>query len=159
MTDTVPLSDEVLALMRNAAQKAIESGAPFLSPRAILLAMLDDPFIGPTLGAAVNREKVRGAQDSGTDALRAADDIFPDGEAVPIARYDTLAFKTPDGRANVWLNREALQIFVEGAHRAQDRYVPKDLALGVAAQAVHAPSVLSAIGVEPGVLTEAIYKL
>ena len=157
--DQVPLSDELLALMRKAAQKAMDLGEGFISARSILLAMLDDPGLGPPLASVVNRDKVLSAEEAGTSALRLADDVFADGDSPSLARYDTIAFKTPDGRTNVWINREAYQIFIEGAQRVEERYLPKHLALGMAAQAVHAPGMLAAIRVEPGVLADAIYKL
>lgn len=158
--EQVPLSDELLAVMRRAAQKAIELREPFITPRTILLSLLDDSDVGPAMSAVVNREKVLAANvDENFGVVRLVDDFLPDGEQAAMTRYDTLAFKTPDGRNSMWLNRDAYQIFIEGAQRAEERYFPKQLALGVAAEAVRAPGVLAAIRVEPGLLTDAIYKL
>ena len=157
--DQVPLTDELLALMRKAAQKAIEGNEAFITPRSLLLALLDDPHVGPPLASVVNRDRVLGAEEAGTNALRLPDDVFATEEPAAMRRYDTIAFKTPDGRSSMWLNREAYRIFIEGAQRVEERYLPKHVALGMAAQAVHAPGMLTAIRVEPGVLADAIYKL
>ncbi|HEV3152747.1 MAG TPA: hypothetical protein VGZ02_02970 [Candidatus Baltobacteraceae bacterium] len=159
MTDALPLSDELLSLMRASAQKALDLHEGFITPRALLLTMVDDPYLGPRIAGVVNREKVLSAETSSTHAVRLPDDTFEAGDPAAIARYDTISFKTPDGRSSVWLTREAYDIFVEGAQRAGERYMPKHLALGFAAEAMHAPAVLAAIKVEPGALSEAIYRL
>lgn len=159
--EQVPLTDELLSCMRRAARTAIELKEPFITPRSLLLALLDDPAIGVPLTAVVNREKVVSAQvtENATGLTRLLEDRMEDGEQPAMVRYDTLAFKTPDGRTSMWLNKDAYKIFVEGAQRVDSRYYPKHLALGIAAQAIHAPGVLAAIRVEPGVLADAIYKL
>lgn len=158
--EQIPLSDELFAVMRNAARKAIDLREPFITPRGILLALLEDPVIGSGINDVVNREKVLAAKvDENFGVVRLVDDFLPDGEQAAMTRYDTLAFKTPDGRASMWLSRDAYHIFIEGAQRADDRYSPKHLALGLAAEAVRAPGVLAAIRVEPGILADAIYKL
>ena len=156
----IPLSSELLGLMRRAAQKAIELKEPFITPRAILLALLDDPAMGPAIATVVNREKVAGVEVSESPGMtRLVEERMENGEQPAMARYDTLAFKTPDGRTSMWLNKDAYTIFIEGAQRVEDRYFPKHLALGLAAQAIHAPGLLTAIRVEPGVFADAIYKL
>ncbi len=158
--EQIPLSDELLIVMRRAARKAIELREPFITPRALLLSLLDDPSVGTAMAAVVNREKVLAANvDENFGVVRLIDDFLPDGEQPAMTRYDTLAFKTPDGRSSMWLNRDAYHIFIEGAQRVEDRYYPKQLALGIAAEAVRAPGVLAAIRVEPGILVDAIYKL
>lgn len=159
MSDTVPLSEELLRMMRAAARNAIELREPFITPRAILLALMDEPAVGIALSPVVNKDRVLEvgpAQEFGV--MRVLDEAT-DGQAPAMTRYDTLAFKTPDGRTSMWLSRDAYDIFVEGAQRVEDRYYPKQLALGLAFQAVHAPGVLTAIHVEPGALADAIYKL
>jgi hypothetical protein len=158
--EQIPLSDELLNVMRRAARKAIDLREPFITPRAILLSLLEDPAVGPAIATVVNREKVLSANvDENFGVVRLVDDFLPEGEQPAMTRYDTLAFKTPDGRSSMWLNRDAHHIFIEGAQRIEDRYYPKHLALGVAAEAVRAPGVLAAIRVEPGLLTDAIYKI
>ena len=158
--EQIALSEELLGVMRNAARKAQELRESFITPRAILLALLDDPGVGPAIAGVVNPQKVLAADvEQDATAARAIEEVLPDGEQPAITAYDTLAFKTPDSRASMWLTREALRIFIEGAHRADERYFPKHLALGFAAQAVHAPGVLAAIRVEPGFLADAIYRI
>lgn len=159
LTDAVPLSDELLKLMRASAKKALELHEGFITPRALLLTMMDDPALGPGISSVVNRDKVLSAETPATQASRLPDDTFEIGDQASVARFDTICFKTPDGNSSVWLTREAYDIFIEGAQRADDRYTPKHLALGFAAEARHAPGVLSAIKVDPGVLAEAIYRL
>jgi hypothetical protein len=158
--EQVPLTPELLGVMRRAAQRAIDLKEQFITPRAILLALLEDPGIGPAIAGVVNRDKVLSAQVGDNAGItRLLEDPMPEGEQPAMARYDTIAFKTPDGRTSVWLNRDAYSIFIEGARRVQERYYPKHLALGLAAEAITAPGVLAAARVEPGVLADAIYKL
>lgn len=158
--EQVPLTTELLGVMRRAARKAIDLKEPFITPRAMLLSLLEDPGIGPAISSVVNRDKVLGAEVSENAGMtRLIEERMENGEQPAMARYDTLAFKTPDGRTSMWLNKDAFNIFIEGAQRVDDRYYPKHLALGLAAQAIHAPGLLIAIRVEPGVLADAIYKL
>lgn len=158
--EQVPLTLELLGVMRRAAKKALDLKEPFITPRAMLLALLDEPDIGQVIGGVVNRDRVLAAQvGENTGLTRLIEERMEDGEQPAMARYDTIAFKTPDGRTSVWLNKDAYHIFIEGAQRVEERYTPKHLALGIAAQAIHAPGVLAAIRVEPGVLADAIYKL
>lgn len=157
--EQIPLSEELLLLMRAAAQQAVALGETFITPRALLLAMLDDPLIGTPLRNVVNRERLIAAQVAATGAGRLPQDTFAAGDPSVLPRYDTLAFKTPDGQRSVWLSQDAYQAFIEGAQRVEGRYMPRHVALGLAAQAVHAPGILAAIRVEPGVVIDAIYKL
>lgn len=157
--EQLPLTKELLALMRRAARAAIELHEPFVTPRAILLALIDDPGIGPAIAAVVVRDKVLAADAVEIAAPRPIEEHLEESEQPAMVRYDTLAFKTPDGRASMWLSKDAYDVFVEGAQRVEERYSPKHLALGLAAEAIRAPGVLAAIRVEPGVLTDAIYKL
>lgn len=159
MTEALPLSEALLRTMRTAAKKSIELREPFVTPRAILLALLDDAEIGPALSTVVNKEKVLAANVEPNYGVARIAEEHAEGEEPPMARYDTLAFKTPDGRTSVWLARDAYNTFIEGARRVEERYEPKHLALGLAAQAVLAPGVLAAIRVEPGVFADAVYKI
>lgn len=158
--EQVPLTAELLGVMRRAARKAIDLKEPFITPRSILLSLLEDPGIGPALAGVVNRDKVLSAEVGESAGMtRLIEERMENGEQPAMTRYDTLAFKTPDGRTSMWLNKDAYNIFIEGAQRVDDRYYPKHLALGLAAEAIQAPGVLAAIRVEPGVLADAIYKL
>ena len=51
--EQIPLSDELLAVMRGAARYALQLREPFVTARAMLLGLLDDPKIGPTIRADV----------------------------------------------------------------------------------------------------------
>jgi hypothetical protein len=158
--EQVPLTPELLAVMRRAARKALDLKEQFVTPRAILLSLLEDAGIGPAIAGVVNRDRVLAAQVSENAGItRLIEDPMPEGEQPAMLRYDTIAFKTPDGRTSVWLNKDAYNIFIEGARRVEERYYPRQLALGLAAEAIQAPGVLAAIRVEPGVLADAIYKI
>lgn len=160
--EQVPLSDDLLALMRRAAAVALRLREPFVSARSLLLALLDDRHAGPLLGAVVRRDKLEELpvpEDNRKGLARLPESGLDGGELPAIARYDTLGFKTPDGKTTVWLSREAYAIFNEGARRAEGAYEPKHLAFGLAAEAIKTNGVLSALNVEPGRITEAIYKL
>lgn len=158
--EQVPLTPELLGVMRRAARNALDLKEQFITPRAILLSLLEDPGIGPALAGVVNRDKVLAVQVAENGGrTRLLEDPMPEGEQPAMARYDTIAFKTPDGRTSLWLNKDAYNMFIEGARRVDERYYPKQLALGIASEAIHAPGVLAAIRVEPGVLADAIYKL
>ncbi len=160
--EQVPLSDELLALMRRAAAAALRLREPFISARALLLALLDDAHAGPMLAGVVRRDKLEELpvpDDNRKGVVRLQESGLENGELPSIVRFDTLGFKTPDGRTTVWLSREAFAIFNEGARRVEGRYLPKHLAFGLAAEAVKTNGVLSALNIEPGTVTEAIYKL
>ncbi|MFN2448420.1 MAG: hypothetical protein ABR508_01315 [Candidatus Baltobacteraceae bacterium] len=154
--ENLPLSDELLQTMRLAAKIAIELGEPFITPRVLLLALLEEPSLGPAIGRVIFKQKLLAADvENNFGSLRAIDEFLP-GETAAMTRYNTLAFKTPDGRTSMWLSREALNVFVEGAKRVNGRYDPRELALGIAADAVHSPGILAAIRVQPGVLGDAV---
>ena len=158
----VPLSADLLALMRRAAAIALRLREPFVSARSLLLSLLEDRHAGPALGAVVRRDKLEALpvpEDNRKGIARLQERGLSNGELPAIVRYDTLGFKTPDGKTTVWLSREAFAIFNEGARRVEGAYEPKHLAFGLAAEAIKTNGVLSALNVEPGSVTEAIYKL
>jgi hypothetical protein len=160
--EQVPLSDELLTVMRGSAGYALKLREPFVTARGLLLALLDDPDIGPALADVVPRDKLMELEPSGDSrnaATRIPESGLPSGERGALPRFDTLAFKLPEGNASVWLGREAFTIFCEGANRADGRYMPRHLAFGLASEALRSPGILSAIRVEPGKLTDAIYNL
>ncbi|MDQ2992164.1 MAG: hypothetical protein M3R30_05000 [Candidatus Eremiobacteraeota bacterium] len=159
--EQVPLSEELLTLMRRAAATLLRLHEPFISSRALLLALLDDPHAGSVLAGVVRRDKLEELpvpEDNRRGLARAQERGLDSGELPAIVRFDTLGFKTPDGKTTVLLSREAYAIFNEGARRVEDRYLPKHLAYGLAAEAVKTNGVLSALNIEPGSVTEAIYK-
>jgi hypothetical protein len=160
--EQIPLSDELLAVMRGSAAYALQLREPFITARGLLLALLDDPQIGPAITDVVPRDKLLEIEPSGdlrNAATRIPDSGLPSGERGALPRYDTLAFKLPEGNASVWLGREAFSIFCEGANRADGRYMPRHLAFGLASEALRSPGILASIRVEPGKLTDAIYNL
>ncbi len=82
-------------------------------------------------------------------------------ERAALARFDTLAFKLPEGIRSVWLSREVYSAFIEGAHRVEEgaQYSPKHLAYGIAADAIRAPGLLSSMQIPPGTLSDAIAQI
>jgi hypothetical protein len=160
------LSDDVLTLMRNAARLAGEVKEPFITVRTLLLALLDDAVVGPALQAVVPREKLETyalPEDAATRlvASRVPEPNMQNGERAAMLRFNTLAFKTPDGAKSVWLSREAFQIWNEAGKRAGDGepLLPKHLAFGIAADAIRTPGVLAALHISPGDVNDAIRPL
>jgi hypothetical protein len=161
--EQIPLSNELLELMRNAAATAQRLKEPFITTRAILLALLDEPSIGPALVEVLPREKLEGFTPEGDVkkliASRRQEPAMEPGERPSILRFDTLAFKTPDGATSVWLSREAFTAFAEGAQRAEGVYLPKHLAFGIAADAIRSQGILNALQIPPGAVSEALLSL
>ncbi len=164
--DQIFLSDEILALMRNAAAIAQRLKEPFITTRTLLVALLDDPALGEKLVDVLPREKLEGYElpaeaAQRLTASRVQESKMPSGERAALLRFNTLAFKLPDGSKNVWLSREAYQVWNEGAKRVEDgaKYMPKHLAFGIAADAVRSPGVLTDLRVSPGDVSEAILAL
>jgi hypothetical protein len=85
--------------------------------------------------------------------------VPPSGEYDVLPTYDTLAFKTPEGRTSVWLSRDAYQAFLTGAEKAQDGYGRSHLAFGMAACAAQKPEPFLALGIAPGAFAQAAYEL
>jgi hypothetical protein len=160
--EQIQLSDELLVVMRNSGRYAQQLREPFITARALLLALLDSDRIGSTLAAVIPRDKLldlEPVEDVRTTAARLPESGSTGSEKPSMPRYDTLAFKLPEGTASVWLSREAFTIFIEGANRAQERYLPQHLAFGLVTQALRTPGVLAALRVEPGKVTEALRQL
>ena len=156
------LSRELLAVMRGAAATSLRFGEPFITTRAILLALLDDPQIGAALSAVLPRDRLEAlpaGEGPKYSATRLAEPHIQVAERPAMQRYDTLAFKTPDGDQSLWLSREALLAFQEGAQRAQGRYLPKHLIYGIAARAERSPGVFAAMHLSPGAISDAVFAL
>lgn len=159
--EQIPLSDELLRVMRRGAELSQQNGEMFVTPRSLMLALLDDPSVGPAIAPVVSREKLNALPPPEHELggmIRVSDERLA-GEVPALVRYNTLAFKTPNGKSTLWLNKESLDVFMEGAQRVSAAYLPKHLAMGFAAEAIRMPGVLAAIRVEPGRLTDAIYRL
>ena len=164
--DQILLSDEVLALMRNAAHLAGELHEPFITVRTLLLALLDEPAIGPKLAEVLPRERLDAyelPENAGMrlTASRVPEPNMPSGERAALLRFNTLAFKVPDGSKSVWLSREAYNVWSEGARRVEEgqRFEPKHIAFGIAADAVRVPGVLAELHIAAGDVTDALLKL
>ncbi len=160
------LSDEILQLMRRAAQLAGTVREPFITVRSMLLALLDDPRLGPALQDVLPRERLERYEMAAEAAKANIASRVPEppmqaGERAAMLRFDTLAFKVPDGSKSIWLSHEAFNAWNEGAKRVEDgaRYLPKHLAFGIAADAVRVPGVLAALHLSPGEVNDAIMKL
>ncbi|HVA29504.1 MAG TPA: hypothetical protein VNF68_15080 [Candidatus Baltobacteraceae bacterium] len=164
--DQIFLSEEILALMRNAAAIAQRLKEPFITTRTLLVALLDDPALGEKLVDVLPREKLEAYElpaqaAQRLTASRVQESKMPPGERAALLRFNTLAFKLPDGSKSVWLSREAYQVWNEGAKRVEDgaKYMPKHLAFGIAADAVRSPGVLTDLRVSPGDVSETILTL
>jgi hypothetical protein len=160
------LSDDVLAMMRNAARLAGTLHEPFITIRTLLLALLEEPAIAPAIAEIVPREKLEQyvlPEDAAArmTAKRVQEPNIPAGERPAILRFDTLAFKVPDGSKSVWLSREALIVWDEAAKRVEEdeKFEPRHVALGIAADAIKTPGILAAMGISPGDFSEAVMKL
>ncbi len=156
------ISDDLLTVMRSAVAHSLRLKEPAVTPRALLLALLEDATIGPAIAELIDREKLEEQPVPPTIRLgmtRLPEKGLLPGEAAALARYDTLAFKSPDGKQSLWLNREAYAVFMEAAQRAEGTFAPKHLAFGLAAEATQSPAVLATLRIQPGKLTDAIYKL
>jgi len=160
------LSDEILALMRSAAAISQRLKEPFITIRTLLVALLDDPALGERLAKALPREKLEEYELPVESAHRLTASRVPEpnmqaGQRAALLRFDTLAFKLPDGSKSVWLSREALNVWNEGAKRVEEgeKYFPKHLAFGIAADALRNPGVLNALRISPGDVNEAIMKI
>jgi hypothetical protein len=160
------LSDELLALMRNSARLSGELREPFITTRTLLVALLEEPTLGETLAEVVPREKLEKyalPADAGTKmiASRVSEPNMEDGERPAMLRFNTLAFKVPDGSRSVWLSREGQNTFIEAAKQVRDgeKFMPRHLAYGIAAESIRTPGVLNELHISPGLITEALTKL
>ena len=161
-TEQVFLSEALLGVMHTAAAIALRLGEPFITTRSLLLALMEEPRVGPALAAVISQERLEALPAAQGPKYIAGRLPEPEGvleDRTAMQRYDTLAFKVPGGTDSVWLSREALIVFQEGAHRAEGHYLPKHLAFGIAAQAVRTPGVLGSLNVSPGAVNDAIFTL
>jgi hypothetical protein len=166
MNDTseqIFVSDDVLVLMRNAARLAGELHEPFITLRTLLLALLEEPAIGAVLAPVIDRtalENYQVPEDAVTRmvASRVPEPTMGSGEKAALLRFNTLAFKVPDGSRSVWLSREAHSAWHEAARRVDEgeHFFPKHVALGIAADAVRTPGILTQLGISPGDVTHAL---
>ena len=150
--DQVLLSDDVLAVMRGAVTYAVDSGADFVAPAHLLLALLDDVKIGDSLRDVLERGRVTAAarQSAAAGVTEVKEGRLPHGEKVPFVRYDTVVFQSTDGAHERWLNRETFKIFNEAAKRVETgRFFPRHLVLGIAIGAQDDREMRNLLGRDP----------
>ena len=160
--DQVLLSDELLLVVRGAVTFAVEYGAAFVAPSHILLALLDDPKVGPVVGEVLERGRIVAAarQPAAGGIHEVGEGVLPRGEKPPFTRYDTVIFQTLDGQYQRWLNRDAFRLFNEGVKRANGgRFLPKHLALGFWTVAQDERDTRALLGHEPDLFKDAVYAL
>jgi hypothetical protein len=160
--DQVLLSDELLVVVRSAVTFAVEYGATFVAPSHLLLALLDDPKVGPELGDVLERGRVVAAarQPAAGAVHEVPEGPLPRGEKPPFTRYDTVIFQTLDGQFQRWLNRDSFKLFNEGARRADGgRFLPKHLALGFWECAQDDRDMRALLGQDPELFKDAVYAL
>jgi hypothetical protein len=157
------LTPELLGVMRTSVAHAIEHAASFVTPAHLMLGLLAEPHVGEALRGLVPRERVRGAAESGAVRLPGVVEVpegaIPEGEHPPFVRFDTLAFRSPDGTRTLYLDHDAFRVFIEGARRAAETYQPKDLVLGFVAEALKDQEILGFLGSDPERVTAAIAAL
>jgi hypothetical protein len=159
-SDQVLLSDELLVVLRSAVTYAVEYGATFVAPSHILLALMDDPKIGPTLTEVLERGRVVAAarQPSAGAVHEVAEGVLPRGEKAPFVRYDTVIFHSLDGQYQRWLNRDSFKLFNEGAKRANGgRFLPRHLALGVWITGQEDRDTRALLGSQPDQFKDVVY--
>lgn len=160
--DQVLLSDDVLAVMRAAVTYAVEYGAKYVAPPHILLALLDDVKIGDALRETLERGRVIAAarQPAPVGIVEVKEGPLPRGEKPPFTRYDTVVFQSTDGTTQLWLNRDAFQIFNEAAKRVESgRFLPRHLALAIAVEAQDDRDIRTLLGREPELFKELAFTL
>jgi hypothetical protein len=158
----VVLSEEVLTVMRTAVSHAIRSGLSYVAPAHVLLALLEDPVVGPTMQAYVNRDLVDalGQIPRAPGITRIGEGPIPPQAVPPFPRYDSLVFSALDGRARRWLDSDVNRMLAEGAARVETgRYLVRHLAYGFASVVGSDPELTRLIGPEPAAFCEAVYGL
>jgi hypothetical protein len=161
-SEQLPLSQDILTVMRAAVSHAIDSGSEFVSPAHLLLAMLDDAKLGEVLAEFLERGKIIAdtKRKKLPGVLEVPDSPLPEGEVVPFKRYDTLAFRSLDGKRTMWLDRDAFKVFIEGARRVEEgRFMPKHLAMGYVAESIKDRDLQSLLGRDPQAVTAAVFEL
>jgi hypothetical protein len=165
VVEQIFLSDELLTMMRNAARLAGVNKEPFITVRTLLMALLEEPSVGPQIEDVLPREKLEEYQlpeDALTrlTAARVQEPNLSAGERPAMLRFNTLAFKTPDGAKSVWLSREAYNVWHEAAKRVGDgeKFAPRHIGFGIAADAIRTPGIFAQLHLSPGDLSEALLK-
>lgn len=162
-SDQLRLDPGLVDVMRAGVDAAIEHGAEFVAPAHLLLGLLADPQVGPAIDPLVPREHIAKAAEDAAHKLPEVTEIpegpLPDGECAPFARYESLAFRAPNGARTVYLDGDAYHVFIEGARRADEVYRAKHLVYGFTAEAVKDRDLLSLFGSDPQSVTKAVDPL
>jgi Clp amino terminal domain, pathogenicity island component len=157
------LGTDLVAVMRGGVSIAIEHGAQFVAPPHLLLALLDDPLVGPAIGPLVPKPRIdRAAIDAAKklpEVYEVPEGPLPDAERPPFQRYDTLAFRARDGARTLYLDADAYHLFLEGARRAGETYHAKHLVMGFTAEAVKDRELLAIVGSDPLGVTMSVSEL
>jgi hypothetical protein len=157
------LDSDLLDVLRAGVSHALAHGAEFVAPPHLLLGLLADPVVGPAIAPLVPREKIdKAAAECAVKSpqrAEAPEEPHAGGDAEPFARYESLAFCSPDGTRRLYLDAESFRLFVEGARRAVDVYRAKHLVYGFAAEAVKDRELLSLFGADPQGVSKAVEGL
>ena len=162
-SDHLRLDPDLLEVLRAGVTSALEHGAEFVAPPHLLLGLLADPRVGPAIEPLVPRDHILKAAADAAKKLPEIDELpegrLPGGESPPFARYESLAFRSRDGAHTLYLDADALHVFVEGGRRAEEVYRPKHLVYGFTAEAVKDRDLLSLFGSDPQGVTTAVDAL
>lgn len=157
------LAPELLDVMRAGVTHAIEHGAQFVAPAHLMLALLDEPRVGPAIAELIPHDRVTHAAEAAIAKLPEVAELpegpLPDDETPPFPRCDTLAFRSSDCTRTLYLDRDAFRLFVHGARRAGEVYRPKHLAMGFVAASLKDGEIISLLGKDPQAIISAVFEL
>lgn len=143
--------------MRRASSYALAADSEFVQPPHVLLGLIDDETIGPTLAEVIDRERVERAESRSRPPEQLKD---PDSLAAPFPIYRSLIIRTPDGKEGKWLDQESFEIFLAGARRVvAGAYLPKFLAQAYVSESNRDRDLIAILGDEPAAVTEKVYSL
>jgi hypothetical protein len=161
--EQLELGADLIGVLRAGVSHALDSGAQFVTPPHLLLGLLADPLVGPAIAPLVPRASVESAARDAVakppEIVEAPEPPEPHDENAPFVRYDSLAFRSQDGTRMLYLDGDALQLFVEGARRAEAVYRAKHLVYGFTAEAVKDRDLLSLFASDPQDVTKAVDAL
>jgi hypothetical protein len=160
--EQLPLSQELLGVIRGAVTYAVANGNDYVSPSHFLLALLDEASLRDVLSEYLERATLLAdtRKKKLPGVLEVPEAALPEGEVVPFKRYDTLAFRSVDGKRVLWLDRDAYKIFIEGARRVEaGAFKPRHLALGYVTESKKDHELVRLLGPKPQDVTKAIYEL
>ena len=159
-SEQLRLAPDLLTALRAGVTSAIENGAEFVAPPHLLLGLLADPQIGPVIAPLVPRDAIlKSAAETGRklpEVAEIGEGPLLHSERPPFIRYDTLAFRSLDGKRTLYLDGDAYHVFIEGARRAVGVYRTKHLVYGFTAEAVKDRDLLSLFGTDPQSVTLAV---